>query len=488
MIKEMYMETMIIFDRKNVDELIERLTFSDITVISIQFFMSCISELKIENTSLEEKIENYHKLWQNTINSMYAQEMPGQKNRYAVDIEWTPYTIFVAENSNVNLNELFNLSNEDKKFCENVYDKFNVGGELISNYDDKINFILCMLVMPPLLSIGEFYARAYDEHITKAKSILSVVQNNIVNMPQYKCNLGLGLATNFLNQEIYLKYGGMSGLIENPLFIQVREQLIEIQEECGISKKLPKKGICPYCGKAHDIIIEKNDIFFAHLMLLHKDVQAKLVFNIMDEYREMYITTYLDAMLDGVNDLNHVENPKCYILVEGDTEEKAIPYMAIKYRKPLAYRGIKVWNSRTKEKVFMDFEKMIKNNPDAKICVLLDGDAKKQIEDIKRMIKERKDKYSLYYIENGTFEDVIDKEVAVKALNLIYGENTFHRNDFDESKSFIKQVEKKIHTNSSLGKFDKIKFIETVMRLTDSNNVPDIIKDIIDDCYKLVGQ
>ena len=279
-----------------------------------------------------------------------------------------------------------------------------------------------------------------------------------------------------------------SNLYENPLFIQVREQLIEIQEECGISKKLPKKGICPYCGKAHDIIIEKNDIFFAHLMLLHKDVQAKLVFNIMDEYREMYITTYLDAMLDGVNDLNHVENPKCYILVEGDTEEKAIPYMAIKYRKPLAYRGIKVWNSRTKEKVFMDFEKMIKNNPDAKICVLLDGDAKKQIEDIKRMIKERKDKYSLYYIENGTFEDVIDKEVAVKALNLIYGENTFHRNDFDESKSFIKQVEKKIHTNSSLGKFDKIKFIETVMRLTDSNNVPDIIKDIIDDCYKLVGQ
>ena len=94
---------------------------------------------------------------------------------------------------------------------------------------------------------------------------------------------------------------------------------------------------------------------------------------------------------------------------------------------------------------------------------LLDGDAKKQI------------------------EDIIDKEIAVKALNQIYGENTFSRNEFDISKPFIKQVDKKIHENSALGKFDKIKFIETVLRLTDSNNIPDIIKDIIDDCYKLVG-
>ena len=150
--------------------------------------MSCIRKLKIEKTSLEEKVENYHKLWQDTINNMYEQELPGQKNRYIVE-----------------------LTNEDEKFCKNVYDKFNVGGELFSNYEDKIIFILCMFVMPQLLAIGEFYERAYNEHITKAKSILSVVQNNNINMPQYKHSIGLGLATNFLNQEIYLKYGEMNG-------------------------------------------------------------------------------------------------------------------------------------------------------------------------------------------------------------------------------------------------------------------------------------
>ena len=90
---------------------------------------------------------------------MYEQELPGQKSRYIVE-----------------------LTNEDEKFCKNVYDKFNVGGELFSNYEDKINFILCMLVMPQLLAIGEFYERAYNEHTTKAKSILSVVQNNNINM------------------------------------------------------------------------------------------------------------------------------------------------------------------------------------------------------------------------------------------------------------------------------------------------------------------
>lgn len=478
---------MIIFERKNVDELVKQLLFPDIVDITFDFFITAVKKLEIENESLEKKVELYHKMWQDTINSMYEQEMPGQKGRYAVGIEWTPYTIFIAEKSEVDLSQLFELSDADKNFCENVYSTFSAGGESISNYDQKINFVLCMLVMPPLLSIGEFYERAYDEHIKKAGDILRVVQNNIVDMPPYKCNLGLVLANNFMNREIYLKYGGMNGLIENPRFLQVREQLIAIKDECGTRKKLLKKGICPHCGEVQDIIIEKNDIFYAHLLLLHKDVQAKLVLNIMDEYREMFTTTYLAAMLEGKKDLNHVENPKCYILVEGDTEEKAIPYMAVKYRKPLAYRGIKVWNSRSKQRVRMDFEEMIKNSPDAKICVLLDGDAEKEIEAIERMIKDRKDKYALYYIPNGTFEDIIDKEVAVTALNLIYGENTFCRDDFDESRPIVNQIEKKLYMNSTLGRFDKIKFIETVMGLTNENNIPGIIENIIDDCYKLVG-
>ena len=134
----------------------------------------------------------------------------------------------------------------------------------------------------------------------------------------------------------------------------------------------------------------------------------------------------------------------------------------------------------------MDFEKFIKNNPDIKICVLLDGDARKEIDNIERIIKEKKNQYALHYIPNGTFEDIIDKDIAVYALNSIYGSNIFVKNDFDGNKPFLNQVKKKISMNSELGEFDKIQFIETVMKLTTPDNIPDIIKRVIDDCYKLV--
>ena len=129
---------------------------------------------------------------------------------------------------------------------------------------------------------------------------------------------------------------------------------------------------------------------------------------------------------------------------------------------------------------------LIKNNPDAKVCVLLDGDAKKQIDNIERIIQGRKNQYALHYIPGGTFEDLIDKDIAITALNTIYGESAFDKSDFVEGKSFLNQVEKKIHMNSEFGKFDKIQFIEIVMKLSNKENIPNVIKEIIDDCYKFV--
>lgn len=475
-----------IFDRKDIDELVKELTFSNGVVMSVQLFIALIETLEMNEASFENKVSAYHTAWRDSISTMYEEELPKQKNRYNIGIELTPYTVFTAEKNIFDLYGLFKLSNNDKKYCEYIYDNYISEYMTIEEYEIKMNFVLCILIMPPLLAIGDFYVRAYNEHIKKAELILGTVQNNVVEMPQYRCNIGLGLSNNFITQEIYRKYGEMNGLIDNPIFLDIKEQLLEIKNECGESKVLSQNAICPYCGQPHDIVVHKNDIFFAHLLLLHKDTQAKLGLKIMSDYKEMYAATYFDAIKDWDKQLNHVEDPKCYILVEGDTEEKAIPYMAVKYGKPLAYRGIKVWNSKTKEKVYMDFEKMIKNNPDAKVCVLLDGDAKKQIDNIERIIQGRKNQYALHYIPEGTFEDLIDKDIAITALNTIYGESAFDKSDFVEGKSFLNQVEKKIHMNSEFGKFDKIQFIEIVMKLSNKENIPNVIKEIIDDCYKFV--
>ncbi len=482
-IGENCMKENLIFARKNLNELVKELTFSNIVEHSINLFVSVEKELELGEKSFEDKVKAYQEVWKATINTLYEQEIQGEKNRYEIGIEWTPYTICIAEQNNYDLVDFFNLSDEDKEFCEDVYKKPITETVVVNK---NANFILCILIMPPLISIADFYARAYEHHIRKAQSILSTVQNNIVEMPDYRCNIGLELANNFIDQKIYRKYGGMNGLLKNNIFEGIRKELLEIKEECGESKKLPQKAICPYCGKQHDIIVHKDDIFYAHLLLLHKDVLKKLGLIVMDDYRELFLTSYLSAITEIEKHLNDVKNVKCYILVEGDTEEKAIPYMALKYGKPLAYRGIKVWNSKTKQKVYMDFEKFIKNNPDIKICVLLDGDARKEIDNIERIIKEKKNQYVLHYIPNGTFEDIIDKDIAVYALNSIYGSNIFVKNDFDGNKPFLNQVKKKISMNSELGEFDKIQFIETVMKLTTQDNIPDIIKRVIDDCYKLV--
>lgn len=172
--------------------------------------------------SFEDKVKAYQEVWKATINTLYEQEIQGEKNRYEIGIEWTPYTICIAEQNNYDLVAFFKLSDEDKEFCEDVYKK-HITETVVVNINT--NFILCILIMPPLISIADFYARAYEHHIRKAQSILSTVQNNIVEMPEYRYNIGWGLANNFIDKKIYKKYGGMNGLLKNNNFEGIRKEL-----------------------------------------------------------------------------------------------------------------------------------------------------------------------------------------------------------------------------------------------------------------------
>lgn len=483
------MDNTIIFSRSDIDKMIKNMPFFNIVIDSLVFFDSCVKYCKLEGEPFKTKVEMYHKVWKNTIDDLYATNIPQEKNKYEIGIELTPYTVCIAENNIIDFNKMFSLSAYDKQFCKETYNQLITENIFTSENDVKINFIACILIMPPLLAIDGFYEKAYQKFCGQAKSIINTVQNFPTLMPPYKRNLGLGLATNFLNQKTYEKYGEMDGLIDNPLCLDIRASLLYIKNECKEEMKTNQNSICPHCGQSHNVILYQKDLFYINLTLLYRDISAKLVLNMMQDYRDMFSAYYLDAIMFDSERLNYVENPKCYIIVEGDTEEKAIPYMALKYHKPLARKGIKVWNAHTKEKVLMEFENFKNNNPDAYICVLLDGDAKKQIGRIDEMIRGKKNKYLLYFIEDGTFEDIIEKDIAVQALNSIYGEGTFCENDFKEKIPFVNQVRKKNHNNGiSTAELPKIEFIKKVMELTNENNVPKMIQQIVDDCYNLVSQ
>jgi hypothetical protein len=76
------MEQSYVFSRKDIDKFIKELIYLDISISSIVFFNGCIETLKITNDSLENKINEYYKMWRGTIDTMYSEEIPYQKNVY----------------------------------------------------------------------------------------------------------------------------------------------------------------------------------------------------------------------------------------------------------------------------------------------------------------------------------------------------------------------------------------------------------------------
>ena len=91
------MKENLIFARKNLNELVKELTFSNIVEYSIKLFVSVEKELELGEKSFEDKVKAYQEVWKATINTLYEQEIQGEKNRYEIGIEWTPYTICIAD-------------------------------------------------------------------------------------------------------------------------------------------------------------------------------------------------------------------------------------------------------------------------------------------------------------------------------------------------------------------------------------------------------
>lgn len=451
------------------------------------YFQACANAFSDTAHTLEEKVNAYHSVWKDSINRLYAEDIPWKCNPYSVGIEWTPFTITLAEWSDIDLTGQFDLTEQDRVYCESLYQGLYPHIDSLSSRDEIVCFMLRILVIPPLVSIAGFYRRSYQEHTRKLRSILETVHNLPVILPEYKTNLGLHLADTFLEQDIYDRYGGMDGLLSDPLFSDLRPQLQAVKDSCETQMLVPRLSRCPYCGGVHQPMVNQDTVFYIRLVTLHKDLECQAALRVLDDCRELIGDTILNTLQSVGRSINDISDPSCYILVEGATEERAIPYMAVKYGKPLATKGIKVWSAGSKQKVRLEFEQFLKNDPTAKFCVLLDSDAESEADFIRGLMKEKQDRYALFLVPGkGEFEDLIDRKIAVQALNKLYGEGAFSVDDFNDEKPFVKQVERLLHEDSTRGAFDKIRFIEAVLPMLDRNSIPELIRQLIDECYCLV--
>ena len=102
--------------------------------------------------------------------------------------------------------------------------------------------------------------------------------------------------------------------------------------------------------------------------------------------KELGITVCIENLYNGIG--NHiVEGPCC------DAAKAAARIDAANKKYDAEVLGF-CFDTGHANLIGLDFEKFIKNNPDIKICVLLDGDARKEIDNIERIIKEKKNQYN----------------------------------------------------------------------------------------------
>jgi hypothetical protein len=478
------METALFFDEEDIIIFIQNITLFDWESCSLKFFITVIENLNLKEHSIQEKMDAYYKVWNNTLRNLYEKYLPNKKYNEHIGIEFTPFTFYLSTISNVDFVKTLNLIEDDTIILKTkLEEKIALYQNLNVSNVDKANLMLGIMLFPPISKINMLYEKTYKLYSEYTKKIFGIVTNQTIEIPPYQTNFGMKFAHVFFSQDTYIKYGKMDGLISDKNLNLIQDRLIKIKEECANEKKLDNKTICSHCGQIHNIIVKKDDIFYAHLVCLHPDLLIPIGFNYYDDYLEDISNEFQKIIEQLPESINEVRDAKCIILVEGATEELAIPAMAIKYGKPLANRKIHVWNSKSKQKVNMDFMKIKDNLPDVKIVALIDSDAKKEKDELERLTKGKRNKYSYKYIDEGTFEDLIPLNVSLAAINELYDlQPPLQLCDIDNSKAVVKQFEKLLN-NLHAGNFDKVKFINKVISLMRPDEVPSLIKELIDDAY-----
>jgi hypothetical protein len=464
--------------------------FSDLCLFDYkENLFEIFKQVTKDANSLQAKADIYLNVWKNTLGYLYRKYLPYKKiDDINVSFEYTPYTFFLVSTFPANLKKEFNLSSKDNKYINEIFFEFKMNSK--SSFDEKIdivNFVLGIMLFPPLMQLKKFYENAYKECSQNAKALFETVVNvEKFDVYPFKTNAALHFASRFFSQDTYKNLGGIEGLINLSCLSEIAGQLELIKNECPDRIVGHSNAICPDCGsKADAISIEKNDICYVHILESHPEIHKYIGFQCYDYYKKDISKSIRSIFENSTKSLNEVRNSKCLILVEGATEEIAIPSMALKYQKPLISQKIHVMNCRSKEKLLADFKKMAENFPEKSICALIDSDAKKEKAELDKLIQRKKNRFCYKYIPKGAFEDLIPIDVALKSLNEIYPMNkTIEVSEIDEEKEFVPQIERLLWERSK-SKFDKVKFIKKVISIMKPEDIPSLIKELIDDAYKL---
>ncbi|WP_293299909.1 hypothetical protein [Pedobacter sp. UBA4863] len=456
-----------------------------------------------EELIITDKFYIYKMLWKAILETLYTKYLPHQKYNFEWQIECTPYSVMICEfteeySTSKELDKLTSLlkisedqleENYDEIITKLGFDKIDLPNELSallpsdmvpSTRKEQLHLFFRLMSFPPLQELGLFYSR-YNNFIKVQTSKLAEAFPSM-EKPEIP-NFGMPEPLHLSLFQIYHKTferHGIDGFENNPALAEYLEDFQQIRklvaEHIGNFKD---SWICPCCGEKQEIKLPEEILAYRYL-LENLELSKRIGLTYFSEFKQNYKEDFTTKVFSFLPNLNKVNNPDCLILVEGESEESSIPILAFRKRFILKESAIQVYNSKSKEKLATDFQNFSSRNPKLKIICLLDSDAKKERKDIERMIRSNKDKYSIIFIEQGTFEDLFDLNTSIEILNEMYPKGeTIVATDFDGSKDFLSNV-KKFLFQKKKAQFDKVLFAKKIAMKIDIDKVPTAIEQLLE--------
>ena len=228
-----------------------------------------------------------------------------------------------------------------------------------------------------------------------------------------------------------------------------------------------------------------EDVLVYRFLLDERELALDYSFYKYELIKSTYLKEFLKKITDFLKTINYIPKPECLILVEGESEEVSIPFISLRLNKLLKDNLIRVHNCGSKQKLFQYFLDSQKKDPNLPMIILLDSDAKKEADDINRIIKTNKDRYRLMMIKSGTFEDLFPLELSIKIINEMYPEGeSIIIDDWNKDKDFLSNINKLLHFKKK-SQFDKVEFSQNISYQISIDEIPSIITEIIDSAILL---
>ncbi len=450
---------------------------------------------------ITDKFYIYRLLWKAVLETLYENFLPKSNYKFTWNIEITPYTLLLCEITKERIPEkeldfIKSCAGFSEVDIETNYEivaekiglsKIGLAGILEKQLPKdlypasrrgQLLLLFKLMNFPPLEELSLFVARYTVNNKSQFKDLSQTFSwNHRIDMPEIGMMEPLHYSYFHIDHECFKKHG-IEGFEKNVDLQEFKAEFHEIEERASsLKSNFTDEIICPCCGKRHVIELPEEILQYKYI-LENKKLSKAIGLQYFRDFSENFRSVLSEKFHGFLSTINRVDEPKCMILVEGDSEEVALPILAFRKRFILSHNGTQVYNSKSKQKLKEDFFIFKERYPSKKIVCLLDSDAEKERDDILRAIKDKKNKYRLVFINQGTFEDIFDLDLSVDILNKLYPEGELiTTEDFSTAGEFLPQIKKLLHFKKK-AQFDKVLFAKSISMQVDTTKIPAEIEEI----------